>query len=211
MSPPEVARRPAVPWPMRRPLKRGDDQRRAHGRTQPAVPWPMRRPLKLRWMAMTRSLPAAGSALADEEAIETRVGGGDFQGLLPAVPWPMRRPLKLCLRALRRSGLALPAVPWPMRRPLKHSPRATPITGMSLPAVPWPMRRPLKLISPRRSRRPCASGSALADEEAIETRHLQQKHPCSAAGSALADEEAIETSGPTGAAAELLIRQCLGR
>ena len=59
------------------------------------MPWPMRRPLKHIDAGILPLLVGAGSALADEEAIETsKLSNRSFLEPKPAVPWPMRRPLK---------------------------------------------------------------------------------------------------------------------
>ena len=86
---------------------------------RPAVPWPMRRPLKLVLVPITVRAQLAGSALADEEAIETCEQTAIPLLPIPAVPWPMRRPLKPADGLPFVDDI--PAVPWPMRRPLKHS------------------------------------------------------------------------------------------
>ena len=154
----------------------------------------------------------------------------------PAVPWPMRRPLKQPRRTSQGGGgLPHPAVPWPMRRPLKQAIRGLTLIPGRGPAVPWPMRRPLKPLESFTRSTESLPGSALADEEAIET-HLKifgvpdlmgpavpwpMRRPLkppssyflvkSVPGSALADEEAIETQAWLPWLPYCMNRQCLGR
>ena len=146
----------------------------------------MRRPLKRSASTRLRASLVAGSALADEEAIETSAS----LSVISSCP---------------SSGSALAdeeAIETHMQ-----CGRGPPST----PAVPWPMRRPLKRSQGFTSLSNFATGSALADEEAIET--LADDHVIGQAdptGSALADEEAIETVTHA-CSTPMISRQCLGR
>ena len=115
----------------------------------------MRRPLKRWYRLKPMRARKPGSALADEEAIETVVKWKIGGCLLPAVPWPMRRPLKL--------SQAMPMGPTSTGSALADEEaietrrRLPPMDDYAPPAVPWPMRRPLKRRRPAywSARQPC--------------------------------------------------------